>query len=258
MTWGTVLPFERRQSILSEINTHGSASVRELAERFGVSVVTIRRDLDELERKGLIIKTHGGAVQLNHETHAELRLTEREAQYQQEKERIGAKAAQLVQPGQTIIMDEGSTCLAVARHLRNYSQLTVITNGLRVAAELLGTTIQLIVVGGVCDHESAMLYGPEAEKTYEGLRADVYFMGIDAFSAEDGIMDANFLQVGLKTAKANCARRVIGVAHGAKYGRRAIARIGPLTMLDALITDGPASPELKEALTDNGIECIEV
>ncbi len=252
-----MLPFERRQQILAEINTHGSASVRDLAQRFGVSVVTIRRDLDDLERRGLIIKTHGGAVQLKRETHAELRLTEREAQHRTEKDRIGAKAAELVQPGQTIIMDEGSTCLAIARHLRNYSNLTVITNGLRVAAELLGTGIDLIVVGGVCNHESAMLYGPETEKTYTSLRADLYFMGIDAFSAEDGIMDANFLQVGLKTVKARSSRQVIGVAHGAKFGRRAIARVGPLTMLDALITEGPASPELKEALAASGIECIE-
>ena len=251
-----MLPYERRQAILSVIAEKGSATVRDLAEQFDVSVVTVRRDLQLLEEDGFIAKTHGGAVHLGRDTYAGLRLTEREMQFQEEKQRIGKRAAELVRPGDTVILDEGSTCLAIARHLRSMNDLTVITNGLRVAMEFLGTNVNLIVIGGACNHESAMLYGPDTEKAYAGFRADIYFMGIDAFSLQDGIMDANFLQVNLKTAKAKAAQRVVGVAHGAKFGRRAISHVGPLTMLDALVTEAPVSEELRRALEVSGIECI--
>jgi DeoR family transcriptional regulator of aga operon len=253
-----VLPEERRQNILAILAKNGAATVRDLAERFDVSLVTIRRDLERLEGDGLIMKTHGGAVSLGVNTHAELRLSEREQQYRKEKDRIGMKAANLVQPGDTVILDEGSTCLAIARYLRAKENITVITNGIRVAAELLGNPgITLIVIGGICNHESAMLYGTDAEKAYGRLRADVYFMGIDAFSAEHGIMDGNYLQVNLKQVKATVSSQVVGVAHQAKFGRRAVARVGSLTMLHALITDGPVNENLQQCLDAHGIRYVE-
>ena len=253
-----MLPEERRQYILAILAKDGAATVRDLAERFDVSLVTIRRDLDRLQKDGLIIKTHGGAVSLEVNTHAELRLSERERQYQKEKDRIGMKAASLVQPGSTVILDEGSTCLAIARYLRVREDITVITNGIRVAAELLGSPgITLLVIGGLCNHESAMLYGTDAERAYSRLRADTYFMGIDAFSAEHGIMDGNFLQVNLKQIKSNVSSQVIGVAHQAKYGRRAVARVGPLDTLDMLITDGPIDEALRDCLHAHAIQYIE-
>ncbi|NMB11056.1 MAG: DeoR/GlpR transcriptional regulator [Firmicutes bacterium] len=253
-----MLPEERRQYILAILATNGAATVRDLAERFDVSLVTIRRDLERLEGDGLIIKAHGGAVSLGLNTHAELRLTEREQQYRNEKDRIGVKAASLVQPGDTVILDEGSTCLAIARYLRAKDNITIITNGIRVAAELLGGPgITLLVIGGLCNHESAMLYGADAERAYSRLRADTYFMGIDAFSAEHGIMDGNFLQVNLKQTKASASSQVIGVAHQAKFDRRAVARVGPLTMLHALITDGPVDQDLRQCLDTHNIRCIE-
>ena len=106
-----VLPEERRQYILAILARNGAATVRELASRFDVSLVTIRRDLDRLEKDGLIMKTHGGAVSLGVNTHAELRLSERELSTR--KDRIGMKAASMVHPGDTVILDEGSTCLAM-------------------------------------------------------------------------------------------------------------------------------------------------
>ena len=252
-----VLPEERRQYILAILARNGAATVRELASRFDVSLVTIRRDLDRLEKDGLIMKTHGGAVSLGVNTHAELRLSEREQQFQQEKDRIGMKAASMVHPGDTVILDEGSTCLAIARYLRVQDGITIITNGIRVAAEVLGNPkISLIVIGGICNHESAMLYGPDTEKAYSKLRADIYFMGIDAFSPEHGIMDGNFLQVSLKQIKADISNRVIGAANQAKLGGEPLPR-RPLDMLDALITDGPVEQSLQECLREHNISCIE-
>lgn len=253
-----MLPEERRQNILAILGEKGAVTVRDLAERFDVSSVTIRRDLERLEGDGLIIKTHGGAVSLGINTHAELRLSEREQQYRNEKDRIGRKAASLVNPGDTVILDEGSTCLAIARYLRVKEDITVITNGIRVAAELLGNPgITLIVIGGICNHESAMLYGVDAEKAYSRVRADIYFMGIDAFSSEHGIMDGNFLQISLKQVKSGVSSKVIGVAHQAKFGRRALARIGSLSMLNILITEGPVDEALRDCLDTHGIRCME-
>lgn len=253
-----MLSFERRQAIVTFLGANGSATVRELSERHGVSQMTIRRDLEQLEKDGLISKTHGGAIMLGANTHADAPLSKRELQYSEAKQRIAQLAASLVKPGDTVILDEGSTCLAVARQLKTTSGITVITNGIRVSAELLGSTgINLIVIGGLCHHGAAMLYGPDTEKAYGSLHADYYFMGMDAFSAEYGILDGNYLQVGLKRAKAGAARRVIGVANQAKYGLRAVARIGPFSMLNALITEGPVSADLAQELAAQGIECLE-
>ncbi|NLL48732.1 MAG: DeoR/GlpR transcriptional regulator [Firmicutes bacterium] len=252
-----MLAFERTQAILRILRDNKMASVRELAEEFGVSVVTIRRDLERLENDGLVLKKHGGAVLLDHNMETGLQLSEREQLYRREKKLIGEAAARLVKPGTSVILDEGSTCLEVARALRNATDITVITNGLRVGAELLGTGVNLILVGGVTDHQSAMLYGPETERVYKSLRADIYFMGLDAFSEVDGIMDASVLQVSLKNVKVNAVQRVIGVANGAKYGKRAMSLIGPLSLLDALVTEGPVDAELRECLARHRIECIE-
>src|SRR5690606_36392549 len=101
---------------------------------------------------------------------------------------------------------------------------------------------------------SAMLYGQETEKYFKNVRADIYFMGIDAFSETDGIMDNSFLQVSLKNLKARAVERVIGVANGAKYGQRAMALIGPLTMLDALVTEAPLNADLRDCLVCHNIE----
>lgn len=253
-----MLSYERRQAILMLLGASGAVTVRDLSDRFGVSSMTIRRDLDQLEKDGLITKTHGGAAILEPNAQAETRLSEREQVFREAKQRIGERAAAMVRPGDTVILDEGSTCLAVARHLKALSGITVITNGVRVAAELLGASgITLIVVGGLCNHESAMLYGPETDKAYASLHADLYFMGMDAFSPEYGILDANYLQVSLKLAKARASRRVIGVAHQAKFGRRAVAKVGPFTMLHALVTEGPIEEGLRQCLAVHNIECIE-
>lgn len=253
-----MLPAQRQKEILSLLAKEGAASVRLLAERFDVSQVTIRRDLQTLEKQGLIHKTHGGAVALEANTYTERQLQERETEASEEKDRIGRRAAQMVKAGDTVILDEGSTCLAVARHLRRTTGITVITNGIRVAAELLGCPgITLVVIGGVCHHDSAMLYGPETERAYQEAHAERYFMGIDAFSEQSGIMDGNLLQVSLKQAKAQASRRVIGVAHRAKFGRLALARVGPLNLLDSLVTDAPVDSDLRGALERAGVECIE-
>jgi len=253
-----VLPFERRQDIISFLAKRGSATVRELAERYGVSPMTVRRDLEQLERDGLIVKTHGGAVILDPHTHADAPLSKRELEQAEAKQRIAERAVSLLKPGDTVILDEGSTCVAIARQMKSVNDITVITNGVRVAAELMNATgVTLIVVGGVCHRDSAMLYGPETERAYSSLHADYYFMGMDAFSLEYGILDGNYLQVGLKRAKAKAANKVIGVAHQAKFRRRAVAHIGPLTMLDALITEGPVADDLKRTLAELGIELLE-
>ena len=122
-----MLPEERRQYILAILAKDGAATVRDLAERFDVSLVTIRRDLDRLQKDRLIIKTHGGAVSLEVNTHAELRLSERERQYQKEKDRIGMKAASLVQPGSTVILDEPLYLLSHRTISESQEDITVIT-----------------------------------------------------------------------------------------------------------------------------------
>ena len=237
---------------------NGSVTVKELAENLDVVPITVRRDLEVLEQKNMLTRIHGGAV-ANPEPMVLRPLDVKETINHEAKLKIGARAAAMIEHGETIILDEGSTCIEIARALRNHRDVTVVTNGVKVAYELCAyANITTILIGGVCGQHNYVAYGHETISSFAKIRAHKYFMGIDAIQAGFGISDGDPHQVQLKQAKAASAAQVVGVADNSKTGKIGVVRVGGLDMLHALIMNQPISEGFRTALERDGVELIEV
>ena len=192
-THGDVFAEERQQHIARIVEEHGRARVAELSRLFGVSGVTIRKDLDLLEQQGRLVRTHGGAVVASR-TGAERAFDIRERLQRSEKDAIGRAAAAMVVDGESIALDASTTALAMARHLTargGWLHLTVITNGMRIAAELAGHPgITVAMPAGVVRWEALSLVGPLSEGLFDKVNIQRAFMGAAGFSIEAGLTDA--------------------------------------------------------------------
>lgn len=248
----------RRKAIVDLLNEKGSVTVAELSQTLNVTLTTIRRDLAQLEKQGVLMRIYGGAV-LEPEPFASLPLSAKERLNFEAKERIARQAAKMINPGETIILDEGSTCIALARELRKLRDITVVTNGLKVAYELTPNPhIVTILVGGICGHNSFVAYGHDTIEGFSRIRAHKYFMGIDAIQLGFGISDGDPNQVPLKVAKIAVSKEVIGMADRSKFSKIAVAKVGRLGILNHLIMDSPVNESLKLELEKERVNLIEV
>jgi DeoR family transcriptional regulator, aga operon transcriptional repressor len=263
----SVLNEERRRAIVDFVNQNGRARVRELAKRFGSSEITIRRDLDLLHDRGLTYRTHGGALpvragsesdrdltqrELQHPSDRD--LTQRELQHPREKLKIAAAAASMVKEGQSIILDSGSTTTAIARALRGFQQLTVITNAINIAAELAGGNVDVILTGGMLRKNSYSLVGPIAEEGLRRLKADVLFLGVDGFDTQSGLSTPNLLEAQLNRLMVNIAARVVAVCDSSKFGRSTLSSIVPISNIHGVITDKQIPKADLRALKKAGLD----
>jgi DeoR/GlpR family transcriptional regulator of sugar metabolism len=246
-----VFATERRSHIARVIEENGRARAVELAERFGVSAFTIRKDLDALEASGRITRAHGGAIA------TELRRPEsafelRERLQQAEKDAIGRAAAAMVVDGESIAMDASTTALAVARHLRRrggWVHLTVITNGLRAASELANSPgIMVAMPGGFVRWEALSLVGQLGDAVFARVNVQKAFLGAAGFTLESSLSDATEAEAQIKGFMASSAREVIGIVDSSKWGRAAFATFCPLDRLNAVISDTSAPAEMVGAL----------
>jgi DeoR/GlpR family transcriptional regulator of sugar metabolism len=245
-----VLPAQRREQILRAVRS-GPAHVGELAASFGVSEMTVRRDLAELERDGKLTRVHGGAVVAAEPSFAEV-VVERLDQ----KDRIGAAAAALVEEGQTIMLDIGTTTLQLARHLRG-RRVTVITSNLAAYEELLPeTSVELVLLGGVVRRNYRSVVGVLAEDALRQLRADVAFLGASGVEEDLAVVDTTMVEVPIKRAMMSAAARTVLLADSGKFGMRGVVRVCGPKELDVLITDDGAPPALRRSLARAGVEVI--
>lgn len=236
----------------------GAVTVKQLAAELDVVPITVRRDLEVLEQKGMLTRIHGGAV-ANPEPMVLRPLDVKETMNHEAKVKIGGRAASMIENGETVILDEGSTCIEIARALRNHRDVTVVTNGVKVAYELCSyPNITTILIGGVCGHSNYVAYGHETISSFAKIRAHKYFMGIDAIQTGFGISDGDPHQVQLKQAKAASAAHIVGVADNSKTGKIGVVRVGGLDMLDTLIMNAPIHDGFRTALEQDGVELIEV
>jgi DeoR/GlpR family transcriptional regulator of sugar metabolism len=243
----------RRTLILKEIDARGSVSVADLASRLLVSDMTIRRDLNDLEREGIIRRTHGGAVSARGRSY-EPPLILRSEDNQESKQIIGQAAARLVADGDSIALDVGSTTLEVARNLAGKHNLTVITPSLHIANVLLSQPdINLILPGGFVRAGEASLIGDLTKYTFQNLFVDRLFLGVGAIDAQAGLTEYNWDDAQVKQAMIRCAKEVILVADASKFDRVAFAAVAPLNVIHHLITDQSPPPALTNALKENGI-----
>ena len=245
---------ERRQHILGLLQSDGRVLVTELSRQLGISQITIRKDLDHLEGKGLIQRTHGGALRVQTGALFDPSLQEKQKQHSHEKQRIAAAAARLVQEGQCVMLDSGTTTTAIAQALRRFSQLTVITNAVNIAAELAGTNFEVILTGGTLRKNSFSLVGPLAEDVLEEMHADILFLGVDGFDVEQGVTTPNVLESRVNRAMVKAARRVVAVCDSTKFGRRSLSRIVSPAAIHQVITDKNVPQQIVEALQSQNIE----
>jgi DeoR family transcriptional regulator, aga operon transcriptional repressor len=233
-----VLNEERRRAILDILNRQGRVLVTELSRHFDTSQVTIRKDLEALHAQGQVHRTHGGALPARESVLEDPTLREKEKLHRQEKLRIAEAAARKVSEGQVVILDSGTTTTAIARELRDFKNLTIITNAVNIAAELSGTTVEVILTGGTLRKNSFSLVGPIAEETLHRLSADLLFLGVDGFDVHYGLSTPNLLEAKVNRVMVEVAKRTIAVCDSSKFGRRSLSLISPPSALHEVITDG--------------------
>lgn len=238
---------ERRRAIREIIERNGRVLVTEVARQFQTSEVTVRKDLDILQSQGLVHRTHGGALPAREGALEDPALREKEKLHRAEKLRIAESAAQLVKEEQVVILDSGTTTTGIARALRNFHNLTIITNAINIAAELSGTPVEVILTGGALRKNSFSLVGPIAEETLQRLNADILFLGVDGFDVYYGLSTPNLLEAKVNRVMIEIAKRAVAVCDSSKFGRRSLSLIAPTKALHEVITDrNIPKPDLRE------------
>jgi DeoR/GlpR family transcriptional regulator of sugar metabolism len=250
----------RRSQIISELNRAQRLKVADLSSHLGVSEVSIRRDLQILEDSGLLKRVHGGAVVIQDQTGSE-ELSTRWYQNLEKKERIGRAAAQLVQRGDNLIIDSGTTPLQVVRHLSQElvasGNLTIITASLPIVHEVGSHPgVHLILLGGVYLQTYDLVVGPQTIDNLKNLHADKLFLGTDGLTFTQGITTANVLEAEVDQAMVQASSTVIVVSDSSKIGVIGLATIMPLTRIDKLVTDTDAPPDFVGMLRAQGVEVI--
>lgn len=249
---------DRRNEIVRLINENRKVRVEELGTQFGVSLVTIRNDLNYLERKGLILRVYGGALIRDFVAH-DSALSEKAKLAVDEKRRIGAKAAELILDGDSIILDSGTTTLEIARRILKHSNLTVMTNAVNIATILAGNSkINVMLTGGSLRENSFSLVGPEAESSLRGFYFDKLFLGVDGIDLDLGLTTPNPMEANLNTVMVEVARQTILVTDSSKFGKKALCRISGLEKIETIITDREIDAEYLNRLIEMGIEVIPV
>jgi DeoR family transcriptional regulator of aga operon/DeoR family fructose operon transcriptional repressor len=254
---GDVFARERQEHIVRIIEEHGRARVSDLASRFSVSAVTIRKDLMALEAERRLVRTHGGAITVGR-SRPELAFDIRERLQADEKARIGAAGAALVHDGESIVMDASTTALSVARHLtarQGWSQLTVITNGLRIASELAGHPgITVLMLGGRVRWEALSVVGQLGDGLFRKVNVQKAFLGAAGFTPESGLADATEEEAQIKRSMVAAAREVIAIVDHTKWERAAFATFCATDRLSVVLTDEQAPEAMVGELAARGIE----
>lgn len=243
------IPAERQQKMIEYIEANTSAQIHELAERFRVSEATVRRDLDDLDRQGVIRRTHGGAIKMDRSTAYEHMYSEKISLMEEEKQRIAQHAASLVHAGDTIVIDSGTTTFYIAQALSRLENLTIITNDLFIACQTtIHPTSTLIVTGGTRRQGRQELIGTMTENFLREIRVDIAFIGVDGLDILGGATIANFSEVGVKKLMMESALRSVIVADHSKFGRIALARICSLQEADMILTDDGVDEEIMQKI----------
>lgn len=234
---------QRRVRIVEQVNRRGILSVTELARLLGTSLMSIRRDLTLLDAQGRLRRTHGGAVALA--APPDVPLRRRERLELQAKAAIGRAAASLVQPGETVLLDAGTTVLAMARSLRAIRNLTVVTNSVQVLTELWDRPgLRVVALGGVARPASGSIAGPLAEKALEEIRVDRAFLGTTGITPRWEVSNSDLELAALQRRILSVARESYLLADHTKFGRSGLAVVGPLKAFSSVITSPHLSPPL--------------
>ena len=247
---------DRLSTIEQLLRERGECTVESLAIELNVSDMTIRRDLQRLAEAGRVVRTHGGAAPAE-QVLFEFQFLRRARHQGEQKDTIGERAAALVEDGQSVMLDSGTTTLSLARHLASRRRLVVITTSIPIAATLQSAIgVETHLLGGIIRRDTPDLSGPLTEANLEAFHADLAFIGADAVGVE-GELYNNSMSNGRMLAKmASRAGAVYVVADSSKIGRAALSRFGNAKQWAGLITDAGASPADLESLRSAGVNVV--
>ncbi len=249
-----MLPAKRHENILKYVNKYKTGSVDDLSNLLHVSKITVRRDLDELSAKGLLLRTHGGAISVYSYLAVEIPSTEKSSLFIEEKRRMGKAAADLINDDDIIVLDSGTTTFEIAKNLHN--QVTVITNDLKIAMELsLKDFVTLYITGGLVENNLFSTIGKSTENFFNEFHADKSFLGADAISLKYGITNRTVSQVPIKRSIAMSGALKIVVADHSKFEKEVFVNVGLLDEIDVIITD-KMDDDYKKKYEDLGIKII--
>ena len=235
---------ERRSKILNMLHTEGRVFVEQLVEVFGVSEVSIRKDLAVLEERKLLVRVKGGAIILHQsDDFDDMSISSKQRLHAREKQLIGKYAASMIHDGERIIFDSGTTTMEVAKNLEGFNHLTIITNALDIAITLNNyNRFTVIVLGGTI-----------SESALKNIFCDKLFLGVDSISIKDGLSTPSLEEASLNQAMIGAAKEVIAVFDSSKFGRRTFAHIASLDKITTIVTDNHISPEFKEYIEKSQI-----
>lgn len=246
----------RRSLILQKLKIQSSITVAELHQEFGVSEVTIRKDLNALYERNLLIRTRGGAMCCpGGENKDDTPINNKRFFNMREKQAIGRLAATLIEEGNTIMLDSGTTTLEIARNLDRFQRLTIITNALNIAAELLKyKRFNVILLGGNVREPSQSTVGPVAESNLKVFYCDKLFLGVDSFNIECGLSTPNIEEANINQAMLSMASEVVAVFDSSKVNKRSFAFIAPVDNIDVIVTDNNLPANIRAQLRSMDIK----
>lgn len=251
---------ERLGKIVEFVHETGRINIAEICTMFDVSEMTARRDLNELDRQGLLRRVHGGAIAHLGRSY-EPSFQTRSVKNQAAKEAIGRKAAELVYDGDSIALDVGTTTLEIVPGLKGKRNLTIVTSCLQIAARIvdqvhLEVDARLIITGGIVRARELSMVGYIPEQVYHDMHVDRAFIGIGGISLEDGLTEYNIEDTQIKKMLIRSAREKIVVADGSKFGVTTFTSVTPLADVDKIVTDRSAPPDMIEQIRKQGVEVI--
>ena len=248
----------RRERIVALLREQNSVQIPELAELFAVSTQTVRKDLNFLDSKGVCTRSPGGALlRLGALSPTEEAIDVRRRRHAEEKSRIGKAAAALVNGGESILLDSGTTTLQVARHLHIAQPLVVVTNDVGIMNELAAReAVQLVFLGGTLRRRNLSFYGTQTERALDGLHVDKLFLAADGFDTEKGVTTHYEPEALLNRLMCRAAREIIVVTDSSKLGRVCLHKILDTRGIGRLVTDAGIGAATREELTRCGVEVI--
>jgi DeoR family transcriptional regulator of aga operon/DeoR family myo-inositol catabolism operon transcriptional repressor len=253
-----MIVIQRRNKIKERLFKERSVKVSDLVQEFNVSEETIRRDLNQLEREGLIKKNYGGAILIEEiDNMAIPPVQQRTLQHFEEKDAIGRKAAELVQSNQIIILDAGSTTWCMARYLKNIPDLMVVTNGINVAEECShNEQASIFLLGGKLIRKSMSIVGPQAELELQKYNAHYVFMGTSGVSERKGFTSSDIYEAEMKRAMVAAGQKVVVLADHSKFQRQGLVSFSSFQDVDIVITSDRTDPRMVKEIQDAGVQVI--
>ncbi len=244
---------ERREKIKQLLSRDKSVYVDDMTEKFKVSAVTVRKDLKALEQMNVLVRTHGGAI-MTENSSLDLPLFEKQKIRAREKSDIARQAGKLIEEGDVVILDNGSTSTFIAREIKERKNITIITNAVNIASELASSKLDVIMTGGNLRQQSFSLIGPGAEASLRNMTANKYFMSVDGIDLKAGFTTPNTMETKISQTMMKVAKEIIVVADTSKFGQRRACIICAINEVAQLITNKDLGREYQRALRKEGLK----